>query len=186
MAVRCLRKDTVGVDGSPGTGFVRPLISPAILSALTLLLLAGQAGAEEFQARVVGVTDGDTLTVLLNGRAAMVRLLGIDAPEKGQPYGQRAKQFTASLAFGQTVTVWTQERDRYGRLLAEVILPDGRSLNQELVRAGYAWWFRRYSTNPVLARLEANARVARRGLWVDQEPVPPWQFRRVRPAPGRS
>jgi endonuclease YncB( thermonuclease family) len=138
---------------------------------------AGSAAAEEFTARVVGVTDGDTLTVLHDHRSATVRLLGVDAPEKRQAYGERAKQFTADLAFDRTVTVRTAGRDRNGRLLGEVVLPDGRSLNQELVRAGYAWWFRKYSRDGRLARLEEEARQRRRGLWVDEAPQAPWDYR---------
>jgi endonuclease YncB( thermonuclease family) len=140
-------------------------------------LLAGAATAEEFAGRVVAVTDGDTLKVLRVRHAETVRLEGVDAPEKRQAYGERAKRFTADLAFDRTVTVRTRGRDRNGRLLAEVVLPDGRSLNQELVRAGYAWWFRRYSRDGRLARLEDEARRGRRGLWADQAPQSPWEFR---------
>jgi nuclease-like protein len=82
-----------------------------------------------------------------------------------------------TFAFFGLRNLETADRDRYDRLLAEVRLPDGRSLNQELVRAGYAWWFRRYPADPVLARLEADARVARRGLWADPHPTPPWEYR---------
>jgi endonuclease YncB( thermonuclease family) len=103
--------------------------------------------------------------------------VGVDAPEKRQAYGERAKRFTADLAFHRTVTVRTTGRDRNGRLLGEVVLPDGRSLNQELVRAGYAWWFRKYSRDGRLARLEEEARQSRRGLWADQAPQAPWDYR---------
>ena len=101
----------------------------------------------------------------------------MDAPERRQAYGERAKRFAADLAFQQTVVVRAAGRDRNGRLLGEVVLPDGRSLNQELVRAGYAWWFRRYSRDVRLARLEEEARAGRRGLWADQAPEAPWEFR---------
>lgn len=147
--------------------------------------LAGPAAAaEQFAARVVGVTDGDTLVVLRDRRLTKVRLTGIDAPEKRQAFGERAKQFTAALAFDRLVTVRASGRDRNGRVLAEIVLPDGRSLNQELVRAGYAWWFRRYSRDPVIARLEAEARQGHRGLWADRAPLAPWEFR-SRPAAFR-
>jgi micrococcal nuclease len=149
------------------------------LIGLILAVCALSVAADEWSGRVVGVTDGDTIRVLLNGHAVVVRLQGIDAPEKRQAYGERAKQVTAALAFDKTVTVRATGRDRYGRLLAEVILPDGRALNQELVRAGYAWWFRKYSTDATLARLEAEAREAHLGLWADPDPVPPWTWRRV-------
>jgi endonuclease YncB( thermonuclease family) len=149
-----------------------------ILVGLALCqLLAGAAAAEEFVGRVVGVPDGDTLTVLRARRPERVRLQGVDAPEKRQAFGERARRFTADLAFDRTVTVRTTGRDRNGRLLGEVVLPDGRSLNQELVRAGYAWWFRKYSRDERLARLEDDARTGRRGLWADQAPEAPWDFR---------
>lgn len=157
------------------------LPAPPILPARA----ARAASAETFTARVIGVADGDTLTVLRAGRGEVVRLRGIDAPERGQPWGERAKQYVAALAFGQVVAVEAGGRDRYGRLLAEVRLPDGRSLNQELVRAGYAWWFRRYSTDGRLAALEAEARAVRAGLWADSRPVPPWEWRRMTPKAGR-
>ena len=140
-------------------------------------LLTGPAAADEFTGRVVGVTDGDTIKVLRANHSETVRLLGVDAPEKRQAYGDRAKRFTADLVFDRTVTVRTTGRDRNGRLLGEVILPDGRSLNQELVRAGYAWWFRKYSRDGRLARLEEEARQGRRGLWAAEAPQAPWDYR---------
>jgi endonuclease YncB( thermonuclease family) len=141
------------------------------------VLLAGPAAADEFGGRVVGITDGDTITVLHARHAETVRLLGVDAPEKRQAYGDRARRFTAELVFDRTVTVRAAGRDRNGRLLGEVVLPDGRSLNEELVRAGYAWWFRRYSRDGTLARLEQEAREQRRGLWADEAPTAPWAYR---------
>ncbi len=149
----------------------------AALAVAALTLGVSSACAEEFSGLVVGVADGDTISVLRDHRAVTVRLAGIDAPEKAQAFGQRAKQFAASLAFGKTVTVHVIGRDRYLRLLGEVALPDGRSLNQELVRAGFAWWFRKYSHDQWLAHLEAEAREGRRGLWADPAPEPPWDYR---------
>ena len=140
-------------------------------------LLVNPAAAGEFKGRVVGVTDGDTIKVLHDDRAEIVRLVGVDAPEKRQPYGDRARRFTSELVFDRTVTVLISGRDRNGRLLGEVVLPDGRSLNQELVRAGYAWWFRKYSRDVTLARLEEEARQGRRGLWATEGPQAPWDYR---------
>ena len=154
--------------------------------ALALALLVGlvtQAPAftmAAFRGKVVGAADGDTITVLHDGHGERVRLHGIDAPEKGQPFGNRAKQYASELTFGNIVTVEPTDRDQYGRIVADVRLPDGRSLNREMVRAGLAWWYRRYSHDPELARLEAEARAARRGLWADPHPVPPWEWRRAR------
>jgi micrococcal nuclease len=103
--------------------------------------------AEEFRGRVVGITDGDTITVLHNGRAEKMRLYGIDCPERHQAFGTRARRFTSSLAFGKEVTVRFRDKDRYRRTVADVILPEGRNLNHELVKAGYAWWYR--NTHPM-------------------------------------
>jgi endonuclease YncB( thermonuclease family) len=147
------------------------------LWVVSCVVAAGVAGAEEFAGRVVGITDGDTIKVLRADRAETVRLQGVDAPEKRQAYGERARRFAADLAFDRTVVVRATGRDRNGRLLGEVVLPDGRSLNQELVRNGYAWWFRKYSGDVRLASLEAEARQGRRGLWADQAPQAPWEYR---------
>ncbi len=148
---------------------------------LSLALLTGQALAADFTGRVVGVADGDTITVLHNGKGERIRLHGIDCPEKRQAFGNRAKQFTSTLVFGNTVTVQVVDRDRYGRTVAEVLLPDGRSLNRELVRAGFAWWYWRYTPdNETLAQLEREARGAKRGLWADPHAVPPWEWRGMR------
>ncbi|MCS7309384.1 MAG: thermonuclease family protein [Armatimonadetes bacterium] len=156
------------------------------LVAVALVLLASalwyrwMPARGDFVGRVVGVSDGDTIEVMRAGRAVRVRLEGIDCPESGQAYGTRAKQFTSELVFGKEVAVQVRGTDQYGRILGEVILPDGRSLNRELVRNGYAWWYRRYSNDPVLQQLEEEARRERRGLWRDRNPIPPWEFRRER------
>jgi endonuclease YncB( thermonuclease family) len=129
----------------------------------------------------VGLSDGDTLDVLREGKAVRVRLHGIDTPEKAQAFGTRARQFSSELVFQKHVTVQVHDTDRSGRLVGEVLLPDGRSLNQELVRAGLAWWSRQYAPNDTnLAQLEAAAHAAQRGLWADAAPVPPWEWRKAR------
>jgi endonuclease YncB( thermonuclease family) len=133
---------------------------------------------ESFAGEVVSVTDGDTVDVMREGVAVRIRLHNIDTPEKGQAFGRPAKTFTSDLAFHKAVTVCAVDRDRYGRLVADVTLPDGRSLNRELVAAGLAWWYRRYSTDQSLGALEQDARDARRGLWADDNPTPPWDWRK--------
>ncbi|WP_447973818.1 thermonuclease family protein [Nitrospira sp. Kam-Ns4a] len=153
-----------------------------LASLLGLWMLAAASGAwADFTGRVMSVTDGDTITVREGSRQVRVRLNGVDAPEKRQAFGRRAKQLTAELVFGQTVTVREHGQDPYGRVIGDVGLPDGRILNEELVRAGLAWWSCRYSRDTHLAELEREARAARRGLWADSSPIPPWDFRR----PGR-
>jgi micrococcal nuclease len=145
---------------------------------LVWLAVGGALAAETCRGPVVGVTDGDTLSIMCAGRPTAVRLHGVDAPERGQPFGTRAKEFVDVLAFGRNVTVSRRGVDRYGRTIGDVTLPDGSDLGQELLRAGLAWWFRRYSAEPRLAALEVAARAAHRGLWADPRPVPPWEWRR--------
>ncbi len=90
-----------------------------------------------------------------------------------------AKHAASDLAFGKDVTVQTHGYDNYKRTLGDVILPDGMNLNQELVRQGACWWFRKYAPGDrVLEGLEAKARAARKGLWADPQPVPPWEWRK--------
>lgn len=161
-----------------------------LASVLGLLLGADLARAAEppFSGRVVGVSDGDTIVVLRerDGKRSeeKIRLAEVDTPEKKQAFGQRAKQRTSELVFGKTVAVVPHTRDRYGRLVAEVRLPDGRSLGRVLVEDGLAWHYVQYSRNRELGALEAAARKARRGLWADSSPRPPWEFRRPGTATG--
>jgi micrococcal nuclease len=159
-----------------------------IRHAIDFLLLVGLAYAVEYAARVVGISDGDTLTILTAGKTpAKKRLAGIDAPESGQDFGARAKQAASSIAFGKTVLVIEHDRDRYGRTLAEIILPDGRSMNREMVGQGMAWWYRKYAANDtILAGLESEARRTKRGLWIDADPVPPWAWRKPAGAPTET
>ncbi|MEP7154101.1 MAG: thermonuclease family protein [Nitrospira sp.] len=147
---------------------------------LLIWLLAPLLAQGEFVGTVLGVIDGDSLRVMHEGTAEQIRLLGVDCPEERQAFGTRAKEYTSELAFGQDVTVYGDKRDRYGRRLAEVLLPDGRSLNQELIKAGLAWWFRKYSKDLRLGELEPQAREAKRGLWAEPNPVPPWEWTRPR------
>lgn len=150
-------------------------------AAAIALLAVVALQAESFSGKVVAITDGDTIKVMRSGRAERVRLHGIDCPESHQPFGTRAKQFTGDLAFGKVVTVHVRDVDRYGRLVGGVTLPDGRNLNQEIVRNGYAWWYRQYARGDrELERLEEEARAAKRGLWGGSTPVPPWEFRKPR------
>lgn len=139
-------------------------------------------------AKVTAVVDGDTIRVLVEGAAAgadgrpvTLRLRGVDCPERGQAYGTRARQFTNKLAYKARVTFTVTDRDRNGRLVADVVLPDGRNLTEEIVRAGFGWWFRRYAAADTRLRtLEEEARKAGRGLWADSNPVAPWDWRAAR------
>jgi micrococcal nuclease len=155
-----------------------------ILRVISVLLVfaVDEGRAQSFSGRVVGVADGDTIDVLRDSRAVRVRIYGIDCPERGQAFGRQAREYTSKLAFGKTVTVHVRGTDRYGRFVADVLLPDGSSLNRELVRAGLAWHYVQYSADKTLASLESEARASRRGLWADVRRVPPWEFRKERSA----
>ena len=140
-----------------------------------------------FSSKCVGVNDGDTIRVIFAGREERVRLYGIDCPEKGQPYSSKAKQFTSSLVFGRTVNVRVVERDRYGRAVAWVTTEDGKNVNAMLVEAGLAWWYRKYApNNALLSKAEKDARNAKRGVWQETNPTPPWDYRLQRSGFGNG
>ena len=135
----------------------------------------------DFSGQVVSVLDGDTIEVLHNNRAERIRLNGIDCPEKGQAYGKRAKQAASELVFGKEVTLQSYGKDKYGRTIADVLLPDGTNVNHELVKQGSCWWYRKYAPgNVILEELERRARASGLGLWADPHPVPPWIYRKAR------
>jgi endonuclease YncB( thermonuclease family) len=146
---------------------------------LTLVLTIPFAlGAKSLTGKVVKVIDGDSIVLLKNKRQYEIRLVNVDCPEYKQAYGNQARHFTANLVFGKIVRAEYESKDKYGRLLAEVFLPDGRSLNRDLVRNGYAWKYDRYSNDSTLEELEQQARKNKIGLWKDPDPTPPWEFRR--------
>lgn len=133
-----------------------------------------------FTGKVVAVADGDTITVLRDKEQVKIRLIEIDAPEKAQAFGNKSKQSLSDLCFNKTATLADKGKDRYGRTLA-LVTCDGIDANREQVRQGMAWVYRKYAPkdSPLYA-VEDEAKAARRGLWADAEPVPPWEWRRVR------
>uniref|UniRef100_UPI00345C51F1 thermonuclease family protein n=1 Tax=Sphingomonas bacterium TaxID=1895847 RepID=UPI00345C51F1 len=141
--------------------------------------MLARGGDPVFRARVIAVTDGDTLRVLTTDhRQIRVRLAEIDAPESGQPYGTRSKIELAAILFGQMVIIQPRGSDRYGRLVARVKVGDVDA-GTEMIRLGAAWVFTRYSSDPTLPSIEVGARRARLGLWAlpIEQRVPPWQWR---------
>ncbi len=153
---------------------------PLFILLLFLSIPVFSLAADTFKGKVVGVFEGDIISVMREGKAVKVRLHGIDCPEKKQPYGTRAKQYTSDLAFGKEVTIWGKTKDRYGHIVGEVILPDGKNLNWEIVDTGLAWWYQKFAPNDwTLKALEAGARAKNRGLWADKNPIPPWEWRRM-------
>ncbi len=157
-----------------------------------LLALACTANAETITGLVVGVSDGDTITVLdANKVQHKIRLAGIDAPEKKQAFGNRSKESLSALAFDKTVNVETDKQDRYGRQVGKVLV-NGQDVNLVQVERGMAWFYRQYQReqSPNDRRLyeaaEDAARADKRGLWRDAEPPPPWEFRHNKIKPFKN
>lgn len=160
------------------------------LRVLSLLLLvslgacsSASTAATTLSGKVVGVADGDTITVLDGGRQQhKVRLAGIDAPEKKQPFGNRSKQHLSDLVFGKAVSLECGKVDRYRRDIC-VVLVAGRDVNLAQVEAGMAWWYRKYAKEQTAQQradyeaAELRARTSKAGLWADTDPVPPWDWR---------
>lgn len=145
--------------------------------AVFILAIAYPAAAEQITGRVVAIQDGDTLTLLVNRKQVKVRLADIDSPESKQPFGTRSRQSLATLCFNKEARLETQGKDRYGRTIATVYCADVDA-NATQVRQGMAWVFDRYaSPSSPLYALQNDARAARRGLWADSSPIPPWEWR---------
>ncbi len=155
----------------------KPIWIKAVLS-LTFVLLLAPAASFSYSAKVIKVSDGDTITVLNNGKQEKIRLYGVDCPEKKQAFGQSAKRFTLEFAGGQRVEVRRTGSDRYGRTIGWVS-KEGKNLNEELIKNGFAWHYKQYSSDRNLARAEVSARNARMGLWREADPTPPWEYRRA-------
>jgi len=130
--------------------------------------------------KVVSVADGDTITVLTSqNKQITIRLAAIDTPEKGQAFGQKAKDFTSSMVAGKNVNIEPETIDRYGRTVG-IVSVNGSNLNEQIVRHGYGWVYRQYCKGAFCAdwlQLEKQAREAGIGLWADKNPTPPWEWR---------
>jgi len=145
--------------------------------ALFLLISLPAIATETWTGRCIGVIDGDTITVLRGTDPVKIQLHGIDTPES-KPFSSRARQFTAGLVLEKTVTVHSLGNDRCNRAIARVFV-GSTNVNHKLVEEGFAWWYRECAPNErELERLESEAKAARRGLWTDPNPVPPWEWRR--------
>jgi len=140
-------------------------------------LLLSQPAYADFTGIVVKVADGDTITVLRDSEQIKIRLAGIDAPEKAQPFGNVARQSMSGMLFGKEVQVLEQGRDRYGRTICRVY-QGGVDVSAEQVNQGMAWVYRKYTKEASLYQLEDEAKLQRLGLWADAEPTPPWAWRK--------
>lgn len=134
----------------------------------------------DFQGKVISISDGDTITILKDSRQQIkVRLASIDAPEKNQPFGTQAKNFTSKLIFGKQVHIKDEGSDQYNRVLGTVYL-GSQNINKTIVYNGYAWAYRRYIKDSSYIALEKDAKLHRRGLWSDKNAIPPEIWRRQR------
>lgn len=156
------------------------------LVAIALALTTSTVHAEKLTGRVVSITDGDTLTLLDATKTQhKIRLAGIDSPEKSQPFGQHCKESLSDLAYDRAATVETNKLDRYGRAIGKVLV-NGLDVNMEQIQRGCGWHYKKYQNEqPLDDRLsyssaEGSARANRVGLWADQDPVPPWDWRNAR------
>lgn len=155
------------------------------LLVVLLLFLAGWSRAEQKKPMAVVVDyviDGDSLVVKGNGKTLEVRLWGIDAPEHNQPYSDRSREALKDMTVGQGGTLYAKYRDRYDRYVS-VLLIDGQNINQELVRDGHAWVYKRYCDEPVCGlwqQMQAEAKANRYGLWGGSDPIPPWRWKAKR------
>jgi endonuclease YncB( thermonuclease family) len=149
-----------------------------LLGSNAMLLMTHASYAETIEGKVVHISDGDTLKILTaSNQQIKIRLAGIDTPEKAQPLGNKAKKTLASLTFQKQATVDVETIDRYGRTVGTVII-NGLDVNAELVRQGMAWVYRKYTNDKKLYRLEAEAKLAKRGLWATDHPIEPWLWRK--------
>ncbi len=154
-----------------------------ILAASFVLTMLFPFSALAWEARVIAVSDGDTITVepIQGGERIKIRLYGIDTPESRQPYGSIATGYVYATALYKTIEVEEYDIDRYGRTVGVVILPDGTNLNKELLSLGHAWYYGRYCKQefcPEWKEVEAGARSAKAGLWSDGEAIAPWEWRK--------
>jgi endonuclease YncB( thermonuclease family) len=148
------------------------------IALLVSLFIASSSFA--WQGKVVGVSDGDSITVMHDGKGEEIRLYGVDCPEGHQDFGDRAKQFTSNMVYGKTVDVKPITQDRYGRTVGMIVY-DRVNLSVELIRFGHAWVYRQYCTRPECKAwefIEAKAKDEKNGLWPVSNPIPPWEFRR--------
>jgi len=167
-------------SGRERYGFAINAICILFFSCISILLLTTLAHAQTtITGKVVGITDGDTITVLQDRTQYKIRLYGIDCPESHQDFGTRAKQFVSDLVFNKDVRVVQKDMHRK-RVMGIVYLGD-TCINEEIIKAGFAWVYHRYCKDPVCQdwlSLEQHAKVNQIGLWSHPDPVPPWEFRR--------
>jgi endonuclease YncB( thermonuclease family) len=144
---------------------------------ILLILLGISLTSSAFEAIVTAVTDGDTVKIEYQNKTIKVRLAGIDTPELKQEFGLESKKALEEKVLNKKVYIDGDKKDRYGRLIADLKI-GSRWINKELVEEGYAWHYKQYSKDQVLAVAESNAKKEAKGLWISHNPMPPWEYRR--------
>ena len=143
------------------------VIFPLLLSAQ---LLKGKA---------VKITDGDTFTLLVDGHEQVrIRIDGIDAPEKGQAFGNRAKEYLSGMIWGKELTVTVTKKDKWKRSIGKVSTPEIKDVGLEMIKAGFAWQYREYNKDEFYAEAERLARESKKGLWIYKNPIRPQDYRK--------
>lgn len=155
------------------------MINQKVIIFVLLFLLPFSSLAKELRGKVLRITDGDTIVVQQNNKQFRVRLVNIDAPERGQPYGRWATNKLKAIINNRPVTVRYQKKDQYNRILGRVYTAEGE-VNREMVSQGAAWVYKRYNSDDALPALQNDAKANKRGLWQETNPVPPWEWRRQR------
>lgn len=150
----------------------------SFFAAVVLSIAFFDAYGASFIGKCVGVSDGDTISVMRDGEAVKVRLSGIDCPETKQDFGSAAKKATSALVAGAEVKVEWEDVDRYKRILGTPYV-NGTNVCVYLVESGFAWHYTQYSSDSGLSRAEKAARKAKLGLWSRPDAVAPWEFRKT-------
>lgn len=151
------------------------------LILIALLAVSNLTQGAEFVAKVIAVLDGDTVLIKRASGLTKIRMVGIDAPEKAQTFGETSRRSLADMVLGKQVKVASEAIDQYGRMIAHLSV-DGLDVNAEQVRRGMAWEYSRFHNNRALLALQEEARQAPRGLWALSEPMPPWEWRKLHPS----
>ena len=160
--------------GVPITFYMKLLIQ----MMLVLCLLVTTVNAKPvLHGKVIKVTDGDTIVLLVGKISHRIRLSSIDAPERSQEYGKASRMALGEFLRGKTVTVLVNGKDRYRRLLGTVFADD-ENVNEWMLRNGWAWHYKKYEKSKILAQLESQAKLESLGLWKGKNPIPPWDFRK--------
>ena len=153
---------------------------------VSLLVMSIALNAQTLQGRVVRVADGDTITILDSTNSQnKVRLNKIDAPEKSQAFGEVSRKHLASMVASKNVQVEWTKKDKYGRILGDISIGT-TNVNLRMVQDGLAWHYKHFDNTPTYAKAEDEARAKKIGLWKDANPIPPWEFRKMKKERGKS